>query len=48
MLNEDLLSLVLPLSAFLYALLSHPLPSRGYWKLIQSYLLGVVLCKFVY
>ena len=46
--NGDLLSLVLPVSALLYALLSFPLPSRTYWKCAQTYLLCVVLAKFIY
>ncbi|TNV87609.1 hypothetical protein FGO68_gene11570 [Halteria grandinella] len=48
LLNADLLSLFLPLSALLYALLTHPIPTKGYWKLVQYYQLTVFVAKFFY
>lgn len=47
-LSPSILSLVLPLSALLYALLDSPVPSTRYWKLLMFYTLSVVGVKFFY
>ena len=47
-LNADLLSLVLPLSALLYALLDNPLPNVKFWKSLKVYMLTVIFLKFIY
>lgn len=46
--SPNLLSLILPLSALLYALLDSPVPSTKYWKMLMLYTLGVVAIKFFY
>jgi hypothetical protein len=47
-LNANLLSLPLPLSLFLYVLLSRPLPSKTYIKTLLTYLLTIVTLKVLY
>lgn len=47
-LNANLISLVLPLSALLYGLLDHPIPNVKYWKYMMIYVLSIIGIKFLY
>jgi hypothetical protein len=47
-LSPSVLSLVLPLSALLYAILDSPVPSTRYWKYLMVYTLTVLALKFFY
>ena len=46
--NDNILSLVFPLSLFLYALLENPIPLKGYWKFIIFYTVLIIIVKFLY
>lgn len=46
--NGNLIALLLPLSAFLYALLDRPFPNVKYWKFLMLYMLIVIVFKFIY
>lgn len=45
---SNLISMVLPLSLFLYALLESPFPPKGYWNLMTSYLFIAIMLKMLY
>lgn len=46
--NDNILSLVFPISLFLYALLENPIPLKGYWKFIVFYTVLIIMVKFLY
>lgn len=46
--NDNLLSLVFPLTLFLYALLENPIPLKGYWKFIIFYTITIIIIKYLY
>ena len=46
--NTNLISLVLPLSALIYAMLDNPQPHLAYWKALMIYMFVVIGLKFIY
>ncbi len=46
--NGSLLSLLYPMSIFLYALLENPVPLKKYWKAMIIYSFVQILLKFIY
>lgn len=48
MYNSNLLSLIYPLSLFLYALLENPKANRYYWNFMLIYTIVVLSLKFLY
>ena len=46
--NANLLSLIYPISLFLYAALENPYPSSKYWNIMLIYTIMLILIKFVY
>lgn len=46
--NGDLVSLVFPMTALLYALLESPQPNKKYWKFLLIYILVLIILKFFY
>lgn len=46
--NDNLLSLVFPLTLFLYALLENPQPLQGFWKFIIFYTGFIIILKYLY
>jgi hypothetical protein len=44
----NLLSLVLPISVFIYGLLENPKPSNRYWRFVTIYLVCTIAFKFFY
>ena len=47
-LNANLLSLPLPLALFLYGIVESPQPSARFFRLLLSYVLLLLLLKFLY
>lgn len=45
---SNLISMVLPLSLFLYALVESPFPSKAYWTFMSRYLFIIILMKMMY
>jgi len=43
--SATLINLVLPLSAFFYALLENPMPSYKYWRFVGFYVLAAISAK---
>ena len=46
--NGDLLSLVYPVSLFIYTLLENPFAPKAYWNFMLSYTIIIILLKFIY
>ena len=46
--NANLISLVFPISALLYAFLDNPAPHVRYWKILMIYMLIIIGFKFIY
>lgn len=45
--NTNLVTLVFPLSAFMYSMLDNPRPSHKYWTGITFYLVVIIFLKFL-
>ena len=45
--SANLINLVLPFSAFFYALLENPMPSYKYWRFVSLYILMAIGAKLV-
>lgn len=48
LLYANALSLLFPVSLFVYALLEAPRPSRRYWRFVLGYTMVVILAKFLF
>ena len=46
-LNTNLISMVLPLSIFLYAKIDYPKPSKKYWNAIMIYVIITIALKYL-
>lgn len=46
--NANLLAIFMPLSAFLYGLLEHPVPHKKYWNTLLLFIMIVLSLKFIY
>ena len=46
--NGSLLSLVYPVSVFLFALIENPIPMKIYWKTMILYTFVQIAVKFIY
>lgn len=46
--SNNLISLMLPLSALIYALMDSPIPNILYWKFLMMYMFITIGAKFVY
>jgi hypothetical protein len=46
--NNNIISVFLPLSALVYAMIDTPIPHLGYWKFMTMYMLVVIALKFIY
>ena len=46
--STNLISVVLVLAVFLYAILESPLPHMAFWQIIMVYLFGTIAAKFLY
>lgn len=45
--SANLINLVLPFSAFFYALLENPMPSYKYWRFVSVYILFAISAKLI-
>ena len=45
--SANLINLVLPFSAFFYALLENPMPSYKYWRFVSIYILFAIGAKLM-
>lgn len=45
--SANLINLVLPFSAFFYALLENPMPSYRYWRFVSVYVLFAIAAKLI-
>lgn len=46
--NGDIVSIIYPISFFVYGLIEYPYAPRNYWRFLTCYAVIVIVAKFIY